>query len=181
MIFRRIGIVLMVSVLALGCYKVRGPEKPTNLIPKDKMVDILLEIRLMSAATGKNQNVLHKEGIKTFNYIYDKFGIDSTQFAKSNDYYAFYIDEYDEIYDKVRDSLDALKKKFDALKEEEARQKVERDSLMAISRKDSLKLEKSLDSMELRRKQDSITERVLEEKFEEGLIEPVSDTDVPNL
>ena len=179
MIFKRILIISIASIFISGCYKLSGPKKPKDLISKDKMVDVLLEIRLMSSATGVNQTKLHQNGISSYQYIYDKYDIDSAQFASSNDYYAFYVDDYDEIYERVRDSLQALKEKFDELKEIEKKEKIKQDSIKTITRKDSLRLLKNTDSLEIQRQRDSIEKQLLKNK-KEGLIEPVSDTDFPD-
>ncbi len=79
-------------------------------------------------------------------YVFEKHGIDSLQFAMSNNYYAYYVKDYKEIYDKVIDSLEALKLVFKAqeLKEKKELEQREKDSLNAIKIKDSLKTQDSL-------------------------------------
>lgn len=180
MIFKRIVVVLLILVAVTSCYKLNGPEKPKNLISKDKMVDILIDIRLMSAATGKNQNILFSNDIKSYKYIYEKYNIDSLQFALSNSYYAFRVDDYDEIYAEVQDSLQSLKKTFEELNEIEIREKATQDSLKMVAKQDSLAVTTKLDSLNLKRRNDSLTQVLLETKNNEGLIKPVSDTDLPN-
>ena len=58
--------------------------------------------------------------------------IDSLQFALSSDYYAFYIDDYDDIYKKVRDSLKLLKELLEKQEEIEMEEKMKRDSINAL-------------------------------------------------
>lgn len=178
MIWKHNFLIFLSLILFIGCYKVNGPEKPKNLIPKDKMVDILLEIRLMSSATGVNQSVLYNNGVSSHNYIYKKFGIDSTQLAKSNDYYAFYVDDYDEIYDRVQDTLQALKQKYDALRAEEEEERKRQDSINAIAVKDTLKLNANLDSLRLKNKRDSLKQSFKQKNEDQGLIPPVSDREI---
>ena len=52
-------------------------------------------------------------------YIYDKYGIDSLQFVKSDTYYASIPTVYEDIYTKVKDRLEKGEKFF----EEERQQK----------------------------------------------------------
>jgi hypothetical protein len=52
-------------------------------------------------------------------YIYDKYGIDSLQFVKSDTYYASIPTVYESIYTKVKDRLEKREKFF----EEERQQK----------------------------------------------------------
>ncbi|WP_242084107.1 DUF4296 domain-containing protein [Aestuariivivens sediminis] len=171
-------LVLLFTFFLVGCYKLKNPPKPKNLIPKEKMINILIDIRLMASATGVNKrtldnNIAHKE-----EYIYNKYNIDSLQFALSNEYYVYHIEIYDDIYAKVKDSLDALKNLYKDLEEKELKIKQEQDSLKALVKRDSLNLKKSLDSIGAIRKNDSLTEIYLSEKIKkEGLIDPVSDND----
>ncbi len=97
--------------------------KPKNLIPEDKMVDILTEMAIVNAARNYNKIMLEQTGIKPDQYIYDKFAIDSVQFEKSNAYYTEKYDDYERVFDKVKDSLQSLKTHFDELIAEENRVK----------------------------------------------------------
>ena len=110
----------------MSCYGIQKPEKPENLLSKDKMVDVLVELSLVSSAKGINKRELENKGILPDAFVYKKHKIDSAQFAQSNNYYAYDIDEYSNIYQKVKDSLDALKvfykaeeKKEDLIKQKE--------------------------------------------------------------
>ena len=88
------------------------------------------------------------------------------RFVQNNSYYAFYIEDYDEIYNKVRDSLDALKEYYDQLVIEEAAIKRKNDSIKNLRKRDSIKNLK-------REKPAEIKQNI---KSKPTLIEPVSDT-----
>lgn len=90
------------------------------------MVDVLVEITIMSSAKGINKRMLENNGITPVAYIYKKHGIDSTQFANSNNYYAHDIEVYDKIYDKVKDSLTILRDKYKELQKEEVKKQDEK-------------------------------------------------------
>ncbi|WNM19891.1 DUF4296 domain-containing protein [Flavobacterium capsici] len=107
-----------IIVLAFGCQKT-AVEKPSDLIEKDKMVDILYDISLLEAV--KTQNIgggITSEQINKF--IYKKYKIDSLQFLNSNKYYASDVAEYKKMYQKVKDRLDEENKNLEGkLKKED--------------------------------------------------------------
>jgi hypothetical protein len=167
MIIKRFSILFIVFIVLTSCYKLKGPKKPENLISKEKMVNILIDIRLLTSASGSNKAVLENNKIIPETYVYKKHKIDSLQFALSSDYYAFYLDDYDEIYKKVSDSLKQLKELLEKQEEMELKEKTKRDSINAIKVRDSL--------MEFK-KTDSLREKLINKKPEKGLIQPVSDS-----
>ncbi|RBP34958.1 uncharacterized protein DUF4296 [Oceanihabitans sediminis] len=119
-------------LLIVSCSTVDKPKKPDNLLSKDKMVDIIIEMSMLNSAKGVNKKLLEQKGIDLQKYIYNKHQIDSVQFAKSNEYYAFNMDDYQDIYAKVKDSLEVLKEKFIAIQGEEVRKRANEDSLNRI-------------------------------------------------
>jgi len=119
-------IYLLVLFLFVSCYDIEQPEKPEDLISENQMVDVLVEIYIMSSAKGINKRMLENNGITPVSYIYKKHGIDSMQFANSNNYYAHDIKVYDRIYEKVRDSLIKLRDKYKTIQKEENKKKDEK-------------------------------------------------------
>lgn len=134
----RIVLTLLVIVVILSCNNIEKPKKPDNLISKDRMVDVITDISLMTAAKGMNKNLLEKNAINPQNYIYEKYNIDSVQFAESNNYYAYDVKEYEDIYEIVKERLEKKKDEYKALQEQD---KEEKDSLKKIKKKvrDSIK------------------------------------------
>ena len=61
---------------------------PDNLIPEEKMVDILYDMSLISVSKGINKRILENNGMKPKKYILKKYNIDSLQFVLSNEYYS---------------------------------------------------------------------------------------------
>ena len=57
---------------------------PNNLIPEDKMIDILYDMSLISVSKGINKRILENNGMKPKKYILKKYNIDSLQFVVSN-------------------------------------------------------------------------------------------------
>lgn len=183
MILKRLILILVIVFTALACNKLKGPEKPKNLISKGKMVDILVDAKLITTASSKNKIIMRDSGLNMNTYVYEKHKIDSLQFALSNNYYAFHIEDYEEIYTRLADSLESLKAE---LKETEASEwkeqtKREEDSLKKnlkekellkpLYNKDSLRAFVKMDSMQI---DDVLLEQSIQEI--EDLIEPISDS-----
>jgi len=83
-------------------------SKPKNLIPKDKMVDVITDMLLASG--GENiKNIHMQRKVDYFPLVYEKYQIDSTQFKESNFYYVSRIDDFDEILEKVDKRLSKLR------------------------------------------------------------------------
>lgn len=119
MILKHFIYFLSIVLLITACNRVKGPDKPKNLISKEKMVDILIDTRLIASASSVNKRIMMDNGVDIKAYVFKKYNIDSLQFALSNEYYAFRVKDYKEIYDKVEDSLEELKTKFKELEANE--------------------------------------------------------------
>lgn len=185
MILKRLSLFLGIMLVATSCYQYNKPEKPNDLIPKDQMVNILIDIKLLTSANGKNKKPLEDNNLHPEAYIYKKYSIDSLRFANSNNYYSFYADEYNEIYSTIKDSLGKLQNILKDLekKEQEEQEKIakkRRDSLKLANekKKDSLSPLKFRDSIKiLAKEKDSLSKLKIKKALDEGLIKPVSDTD----
>jgi len=108
---------------AFSCGKEIKPEKPSNLIPEKEFTDILLDMFIINSAKGVNKKVLEENGLKPQEYIYEKYNIDSLQFVKSNEYYAFNSKKYMAILDNVKQNVENQKKVFEKLVEDEEAEK----------------------------------------------------------
>lgn len=88
-------------------------EKPEDLISKDKMVNIVYDLAIMTAAKNISPAVLEDYHIETMNYLFTKYKIDSVQFVRSDLYYASIPTEYLAIYKKVDSRLEKEQKKLE--------------------------------------------------------------------
>ncbi|AUC82615.1 DUF4296 domain-containing protein [Lacinutrix sp. Bg11-31] len=120
---------LLLFLTLSSCYNVVKPNKPNNLISEDNMVNVLVDMAIMSSAKGVNKSRLEKNGIVPDEYIYKKNSIDSLTFAESNAYYAFDIKKYDVIYKRVKDSLTVIRDKYKAIDTKEKEEKKIKDSI----------------------------------------------------
>lgn len=173
--FNRITIYFLAIFLLVSCYSFQKPEKPNHLISKKEMVNIIIDLRLLASANGSNEKVLQDKGIYSEDFVFKKYNIDSLTFALSNDYYAYYVEDYDEIYTKVKDSFELLKKNLDELVIQEEEEKRKTDSINNVRKRDSLDLIKNKDSIGKFKETDSLLNIKLKNKRNFKLIEPVSD------
>ncbi len=98
-------------------------EEPENLIPKDKMTEILYDLAVLNSTVSVNRMAFEKRGIEVMPYLYEKHGIDSIQFVSSDLYYASIPLEYESIYTtiverlekEVKDIEDVRKQKNDSI------------------------------------------------------------------
>lgn len=134
-------IILFFSLGVFGCQDVKQPEKPKDLIGKDKMVDMLTEAYLANSARSVDNKSIITKGIKMDSLIYKNFGVDSLQFAKSNEFYAADINAYMEIFQKVEARLTGMQKEMDSIR---VMEKSRKDS---ISKKASQPIEPKKDSL----------------------------------
>ena len=120
---------LVLFLTLSSCYNVQKPNKPDNLISEDAMVNVLVDMAIMSSAKGVNKSKIEDSGIVPDEYIYKKNNIDSLSFSESNAYYAYDIKKYDAIYQRVKDSLMVVRDKYKAIDVKEKKEKEVKDSI----------------------------------------------------
>lgn len=106
---RKLFVVILISMLSLSCQNIEKPEKPENLIDREVFVDILVDTYLSNAVRSKAYQEIRNDNIRLEKYVYQKYAIDSLQFAQSNSYYSAAIDDYFKILQEVEEKLKALK------------------------------------------------------------------------
>ena len=142
--FKKLIVIFILGGLVIACDGADKIKKPDNLIPKDKMGDILYDLYIINASKGVNRSLLEKSGLKPESYILSKYNIDSTQFASSNSYYAFKTEDYQDIIEKVKARLEKEKEGYEEIRKAESdSSKVRRDFKLKIGKekKDSIKKE----------------------------------------
>ena len=141
-------LLLILLVSLASCQDVERMEKPDDLIPHDKMVDVLVELSLLQGAKTANKSMYQQMGMSHGKYVWERFDIDSLQFVESSNYYAENYDEYEDIYLEVQSRLEAIRVKYDSLREIEQRIQ---DSIRNLNPEDSL-------------------ERIWEKKFRDSIL-----------
>ncbi|WP_296316225.1 DUF4296 domain-containing protein [Winogradskyella sp. UBA3174] len=145
--YKSIGVILVFVFLFAACDNSSKPEKPANLISKEKMSDILYDLYVINAAKGVNRKLLEKNGFIPETYILDKYNIDSLQFKESNRYHTFNSETYKDIVEKVKARLESEKSIHEEqLKEDAKKLKKKQDSINRVD-KNKKRTKKSKDSI----------------------------------
>lgn len=149
----RLVVASILTILFASCGNIDRPKKPKNLIPKDQMAHIILDLSLLRSAEGTYKTKLETEGYSLESYIYSRHQIDSVQFALSNEYYSYDLDTYLKIYEKVEDSLQKLKEFYDNERVEKTKERKINDS---IKRNRKIKLADDIQLIEPIKSDDTI-------------------------
>ena len=120
--------------LMISCQDIERSPEPEDLIPPEKMVEILTDISLVHGARTYNKSVMESKGINPEEFIWERHDIDSLQFVRSNNYYAENYEVYKTIYDSVKSRLESLKIEYDSIRMREERRL---DSLKTLELDDS--------------------------------------------
>ena len=126
--------VLLLALLLTSCGE-KLLEKPEDLIPKDKMINILKDITILNSARSTSVTVLHDYKIEPTTFVFSKYGVDSLQFVTSDKYYASLPNEYEAMYLEIEKQLDYEKEQMSEAK----------------NIKDSLDLERNLKKSQIKR------------------------------
>jgi len=102
------------TILLVSCAE-KVVEEPENLIPKEKMTEILHDLAILNAAKSGASRKFKDSGIDVMEFLYKKYGIDSTQFSESDLYYASIPLEYQSIYENVEKRLGRKKDTLEAI------------------------------------------------------------------
>ncbi len=94
-------------------------EKPDNLLPEGKMVDMLYDITILQAINSFTPQVLDRNKVQAKNYLFKKYKTDSLTFARSHEFYASDLDLYEGIQKKVAARIEKDKVKYGIKKKED--------------------------------------------------------------
>ena len=102
---KRAAYFILFLLLVVACDE-KVIEKPENLIPREKMINIYFDLSLINAGKAIDPITLEKSKIEPMSYIYKKYAIDSAQFMSSDLYYAAIPEEYEKIYRTLETRLE---------------------------------------------------------------------------
>ena len=105
----------MLLFLIVSCTSNTIFKAPDDLIPKDSMQLLMIDMLIADAAKFQKNNNLERN-INYMPLVYEKYNIDSTRFHNSNLYYTSKIDEYNKMLDTIKSRLQYIKNDFDAKK-----------------------------------------------------------------
>lgn len=145
---------IILLVIAIGsCTSNTIFKKPDDLIAKEEMVALLTDLYIASAARSSRN--LEKQRNEDYTFIvFERHGIDTARFKRSNFYYTTKIDEYEAIYKEVEKNISALNDKYQGLKK--VKDSIRKDSIAKLrKRQDSLRKIK-LDSLLIEKNKDTL-------------------------
>ena len=94
-------------VLIVACESKVNYKRPEKLLTKTQMTDLLFDMHI-AVSTSNISNLKLEKNRNYMSLVYEKYGIDSTEFAMNNHYYTSSIDEYEEIFDALEERLKKL-------------------------------------------------------------------------
>jgi len=97
--------VILLAILLTSCGE-KLLDKPEDLIPKEKMINILRDITILNSARSTSVTVFHDYKIEPTTFIFSKYGVDSLQFVTSDKYYASLPNEYEAMYAEIEKQLE---------------------------------------------------------------------------
>ena len=105
----RILIIILSGFIFFSCQDLNDASTSKNLIGHELMSEIMLDVILIK---NIKRNGYAKEEKRIFlvdQYILNKYGVDSLQFAASLDYYSKNPKEYTDIFEVIQTNLSRLK------------------------------------------------------------------------
>ncbi len=122
----------------VSCVDRNQPKKPKDLIPKDTMTSLLVDMLLANTSrNSKNRNSGKKVNYMPF--VFEKYQIDSLRFQSSNLYYTAFISEQENIYKEVKKRLEVLQKKYTKIRD--VKDSIRKDSMLKQKEKFTEKIE----------------------------------------
>jgi hypothetical protein len=108
-----------ILVLLIGCTNKIDEDKPVpaDLIPKEQMVDIFVDLKIMDAILASKQRKKDQDQHLTKYYLHnsimEKYGITRDRFERSVEYYQRDLKVLDEIYEEAITKLSKMKSEED--------------------------------------------------------------------
>lgn len=133
--------------LLSGCQKVDDVKKPDKLLSKAEMKNLIYDMVLLDAASGVGERKLQSLDLNMYEFLTNKYGLDSTLLHQNIDYYNINFDDNLDIYKQVKDSIQNLERVYDSVANRidslnQIQQKKEKDSLKTLDSIQSIPLKK---------------------------------------
>lgn len=117
----RVWAFLGICIIVASCQGIEPPDKPDNLIPMDRMEAIIYDMSIINSARGFNIQIFTQTGVKPESHVFEKYAIDSLQYAASTVYYSADVDGYKKLIERVRTRVEKEFKVTDSLAKIEKR------------------------------------------------------------
>jgi hypothetical protein len=107
-------LIVLVLFLSISCKK-DLVKQPKGLIEREKMIDIMYDLSLLEAIKYQNPLSLDSSDTSQKRFVWQKYKVDSLQFAQSNIYYAADYNGYKEMFDEIAKRLEKNQRAADSL------------------------------------------------------------------
>lgn len=107
-------VIILVLFLSVSCKK-ELVKQPKGLIEREKMIDIMYDLSLLEAIKYQNPLSLDSSDTSQKRFVWQKYKVDSLQFAQSNIYYAADYEAYKEMFDEIAKRLEKNQRAADSL------------------------------------------------------------------
>ncbi|MRX40524.1 DUF4296 domain-containing protein [Flavobacterium sp. LC2016-23] len=107
-------VIVLVLFFSVSCKK-ELVKQPKGLIERGKMIDIMYDLSLLEAIKYQNPLSLDSSDTSQKRFVWQKYKVDSLQFAQSNIYYAAYYDDYKDMFDEIAKRLEKNQRAADSL------------------------------------------------------------------
>ncbi|WP_262887372.1 DUF4296 domain-containing protein [Mucilaginibacter agri] len=104
----------------------KSNDVPAGIIPQKKMTGLLTEVHLVDGSlyqVSQNPDSLYRHGMARYLAVFKQYGVDSTQFRKSVEYYTANPEKMQVMYDQIMDvmtaktdSMNKVREKYDKAK-----------------------------------------------------------------
>ena len=116
-------VISFIAIIYLFSCSNKSAKKPDNLIPLETMEEVIYDVYMLNAIKISNKKLLQNEEVSFKKEIFEKYKIDSLQFAKSNDFYAADFETYKALIERIKKRMDSNKKALEELMEKEKKSK----------------------------------------------------------
>jgi hypothetical protein len=99
--------IIIASLIVIGCHS--GTQKPKDLIPKNKLINILVDIHIHDAVISDlmRKDLLIKQAIpEYYEQVLSEYQVTKEQLEATMDYYSTKKEKLNMIYEQVVDSLE---------------------------------------------------------------------------
>lgn len=103
-----ICIILLLFATSCGNKQPKVASKPDWVIDEKKMVDIIVDLRILDATTYTSSSGPPRDKAKDYNFVMKKFKVQDSIFRKSHDYYCKYPEVLASIYEQTIDRLSEM-------------------------------------------------------------------------
>jgi hypothetical protein len=108
---KRVIFLILLAVMTVGCEK-PVVEKPQNLIPRDRMVQIITDMHLAESVYQNRRyssdQVIQFTEADFYYSVLHKYQVADSTFEKSVIYYSSFPTEFEKIYSRVLDNLNEM-------------------------------------------------------------------------